>query len=218
LRATPRTGRRQPNNAIGGEFHSHRCKDDAQVVLSRITEVLVGFTSFCPSESALATISYVSETANSGAPADRLRPTGVRWTHIALPCVDLDASIEWYTTYTPLELLDRRADADGQGAWLGHPDQGDKPFVRVLISVVREQSMGPQPILAPFAHIGIEMPTKQAVDEIAARGQVAGCLQWPPTLMPQPIGYVCALTDPDGNMIEFSYDQGVYEKAQEVWG
>ena len=36
--------------------------------------------------------------------------------------------------------------------------------------------------------------------------------------MPDPIGYICALTDPDGNMIEFSYDQGVYEKAQEVWG
>ena len=33
-----------------------------------------------------------------------------------------------------------------------------------------------------------------------------------------PIGYICALTDPDGNVIEFSYDQGVYAKAQEVWG
>ena len=36
--------------------------------------------------------------------------------------------------------------------------------------------------------------------------------------MPDPIGYICALTDPDGNVIEFSFDQGVYEKAQEVWG
>ena len=26
------------------------------------------------------------------------------------------------------------------------------------------------------------------------------------------------LRDPDGNMVEFSYDQGVYEKAHEVWG
>jgi hypothetical protein len=36
--------------------------------------------------------------------------------------------------------------------------------------------------------------------------------------MPPPIGYICALKDPEGNMIEFSYDQGVYAKAQEVWG
>ena len=36
--------------------------------------------------------------------------------------------------------------------------------------------------------------------------------------MPAPIGYICALKDPDGNMIEFSHNQGVYAKAQEVWG
>ena len=26
------------------------------------------------------------------------------------------------------------------------------------------------------------------------------------------------LRDPDGNLVEFSYDQGVYEKVREVWG
>jgi len=130
----------------------------------------------------------------------------------------MDKTIEWYETFTPLQLLDRREDADGQGAWLGHPDQGDKPFILVLVSFFRDQSKGPQPIMAPFAHIGIEMPSKQMVDEVAERGKAAGCLAWPPQLMPDPIGYICALTDPDGNMIEFSYDQGVYEKAQEVWG
>ena len=149
---------------------------------------------------------------------DRIRPGSVRWTHIALPCTDMDKTIEWYESFTPLQLLDRREDADGEGAWLGHPDQGDKPFILVLVSFFRDQNNGPQPIMAPFAHIGIEMPTKEMVDEVAARGEAAGCLSWPPQQMPDPIGYICALTDPDGNMIEFSYDQGVYEKAQEVWG
>jgi len=36
--------------------------------------------------------------------------------------------------------------------------------------------------------------------------------------MPKQIGYVCFIKDPDGNTIEYSYDQGVYEKAREVWG
>ena len=148
----------------------------------------------------------------------RLRPGSVRWTHIALPCTDMDATIQWYQSFTPLQLLDRREDADGEGAWLGHPDQGDKPFILVLVSFIRDHDKGPQPIMAPFAHIGIEMPTKAMVDDVAARGKEAGCLSWPPQQMPDPIGYICALTDPDGNMIEFSYDQGVYEKAQEVWG
>jgi catechol 2,3-dioxygenase-like lactoylglutathione lyase family enzyme len=77
---------------------------------------------------------------------------------------------------------------------------------------------GAQPTLAPFAHIGIELPTREMVDEIAARGREDGCLKWEPALMPPPIGYVCALADPDGNVVEFSFDQGVYERAREVWG
>ena len=76
----------------------------------------------------------------------------------------------------------------------------------------------PQEVLTPFAHLGIELPTREALDEMAAEGEAAGCLAMPPTQMPPPIGYVCMLRDPDGNMVELSYDQGVYATAQEKWG
>jgi predicted lactoylglutathione lyase len=72
--------------------------------------------------------------------------------------------------------------------------------------------------MAPFAHIGIELTSREDVDEVADRGRAEGCLMWEPRQMPPPIGYICALTDPDGNVVEFSFDQGVYAKAQEVWG
>jgi lactoylglutathione lyase len=147
-----------------------------------------------------------------------VHPPSMRWTHIALPCADIDQTIEWYERFTPLELLNRRVDAEGQGAWLGHRDQVDTPFILVLVSFIRDHDKGPQPIMAPFAHIGIEVTSRAEVDAIAKRGVEAGCLSWPPTEMPPPIGYICALTDPDGNMIEFSYDQGVYATVQEVWG
>ena len=152
------------------------------------------------------------------APAYATGPSQMRWTHIALPCTDIDATIAWYERFTPLELLDRREDADGQGAWLGHPDQADKPFILVLVSFFRDQASGPKPIMAPFAHIGMEVTSRAEVEDIAKRGEAEGCLAWPPTDMPAPIGYICALKDPDGNMIEFSHNQGVYAKAQEVWG
>ena len=58
----------------------------------------------------------------------------------------------------------------------------------------------------------------RAVDEVAALGRAEGCLVWEPQQLPAPIGYVCALNDPDGNVVEFSFDQGVYEKFREVWG
>ena len=148
----------------------------------------------------------------------KLHPPTPRWTHIALPSTDIDKSIAWYEKYTPLKLLDRREDADGYGAWLGHDDQADKPFILVLVSFFKDQDKGQQPIMAPFAHIGMELTSREAIEEIARMGEADGCLAWPPTDMPPPIGYICALKDPDGNMIEFSYDQGVYAKAQEVWG
>jgi catechol 2,3-dioxygenase-like lactoylglutathione lyase family enzyme len=145
-------------------------------------------------------------------------PRGPRWTHIALPASDIDRSIEWYTRFTPLELLDRRQDADGYSAWLGHSDQADTPFILVLVSFIEDQGKGPQPIMAPFAHIGIEVPTREDVDRIAEQARAEGCLHWPPTDMPDPIGYICAINDPDGNVIEISHNQGVYDKAQQVWG
>jgi lactoylglutathione lyase len=133
-------------------------------------------------------------------------PTTPRWTHIALPSGDLDRSIAWYTEFTPLVVLDRREDADGQSAWLSHDGQIDNPFILVLVMFWRDKGK-PSPIMAPFAHIGI-----------ADRARAAGCLTWEPTDMPDPIGFICAITDPDGNVIEISHNQGVFAKVQEVWG
>jgi hypothetical protein len=59
-------------------------------------------------------------------------PPTARWTHVALRVNDIDATIEWYTTHTPLTLLARREDPDGYGAWLGHRDNVDHPFLLVV--------------------------------------------------------------------------------------
>ena len=144
-------------------------------------------------------------------------PTSPRWTHIALPSSDLDASIAWYETFTPLRQLARREDADGQSAWLAHEGQIENPFVLVLVMFWKDKGRH-QPMLAPFAHIGIEMPGRADVERIAELGRQAGCLTWEPTDMPDPVGYICAITDPDGNVIEISHGQGVYDTVQQVWG
>jgi lactoylglutathione lyase len=150
-----------------------------------------------------------------------LHPPKARWTHVALRVKDIDASIAWYTGFTPMELLDRREDDMGYGAWLGMSDQPDTPFLLVLAQFFPETDPfkdAPQEILAPFAHLGVEVTSREEIEQIAERGRAAGCLGMPPTEMPAPIGYICMLRDPDGNTVEYSYDQGVYTKAKEVWG
>jgi catechol 2,3-dioxygenase-like lactoylglutathione lyase family enzyme len=159
--------------------------------------------------------------ANHDAALYELRPATPTWTHIALRVGDIDASIAWYEEFTPLQLLEKRQDDMGFGAWLGQPESVDRPFILVLAQFLPETDpfkAYPREVLTPFAHLGVELPTRDALDSAAAKADAAGCLAMPPTQMPPPIGYVCMLRDPDGNMIEFSYDQGVYATAKRIWG
>ena len=153
--------------------------------------------------------------------AHAVGPRRSTWTHIALCVKDIDASIAWYERHTHLKLLSRGEDKDGKNAWLGDDTQAASPFVLVLGQFYEgHDPFAPAPHLpmGPFAHIGIELPTKEAVDEKAAIGKAEGCLAFGPMQMPKQIGYICFLKDPDGNTIEYSFDQGVYEKVREVWG
>jgi lactoylglutathione lyase len=148
-----------------------------------------------------------------------------RLTHVALPCSDLDRTIDFYTAVTPLVVVARNEDANGRGAWLSNDKQAKDPFVLVLAEFNAEvapnfgQEPGrPVPILTPFAHIGIEMPEREDIDAIADKGRELGYLHWEPRQMPEHIGYICALKDPDGNVVEFSHNQKVFSTVRRLWG
>ena len=143
--------------------------------------------------------------------------TSPRWTHVALPSCDIDKSIAWYEKFTPLVLVERFEDAMGKSAWLGHAGQADPPFVLVLVMFYADQGKR-QPQLAPFAHIGIEVPSERELETIAEEASKTDCLAMPPTRIPPPVGYVCMIADPDGNRIEISHNQQVFQKVQERWG
>lgn len=151
--------------------------------------------------------------------------TQPRWTHVAIPVSDLDRSIAFYTELTPLVVVARNQDENGRGAWLSNDKQVEDPFVLVLAEFLPEvarrfgQDPGrPHATLAPFAHIGIEMPTRADVDAIADKAREMGVLEWEPRDMAEHIGYICAVKDPDGNVIEFSHNQKVFSTVRELWG
>jgi len=155
--------------------------------------------------------------------ADKL--TQPRWTHVAIPVSDIEKSIEFYTTITPLVVVQRNQDVNGNGAWLSNDKQVDDPFVLVIAEFIPEvaKNFGIEPgekvtTLAPFAHIGIELPNREDVDAVAERARAVGALQWEPKDMPAHIGYICAVNDPDGNVIEFSHNQKVYSAIKNLWG
>jgi catechol 2,3-dioxygenase-like lactoylglutathione lyase family enzyme len=154
---------------------------------------------------------------------DRL--TRPRWTHVALPVTDLDRSIDFYTTIAPLVVVARNEDASGRGAWLSNDEQVEDPFVLVLAEFTPEVGarfgLAPgekAPTLAPFAHIGIELPERADVDAVADRARARGALRWEPQDLAAHIGYVCAVDDPDGNVVEFSHDQKVFATVKALWG
>ncbi|MDQ3177217.1 MAG: VOC family protein [Actinomycetota bacterium] len=163
----------------------------------------------------------MSADGDSTSPRHSLRPQTARWTHLALRVADIAASISWYERHTPLRLLERREDDQGYGAWLGQPESAPSPFILVLAHFfpATDPFAGvPTDVLAPFSHIGIELPARGDVDAASARADVDGCLVMAPQQLPDPVGYVCMARDPDGNLVEFSFDQGVYETARRIWG
>ncbi len=148
-----------------------------------------------------------------------------RLTHVALPCSNLDRTIEFYTTLTPLVVVARNEDENGRGVWLSNEKQAKDPFVLVLAEFLPEvagrfglEPGQPAPILTPFAHIGIELPRREDVDAVADKARAMGCLHWEPRQMAAHIGYICAVKDPDGNVVEFSHDQKVFSTIRELWG
>jgi catechol 2,3-dioxygenase-like lactoylglutathione lyase family enzyme len=142
-----------------------------------------------------------------------------RLTHVALPVGDLDRSVDFYTRVAPLVEVHRHVVPDnGETAWLSNDAQVVDPFV-IVLTMSYAQRGAARPVLQPFAHLGFEVSTRAEVDRIAELGAALDCLHWAAVDMPNPIlGYLCALLDPDGNVVEFSCNQRVFATVRERWG
>ena len=139
------------------------------------------------------------------------------WTHVALPVRNLDETLGFYAKYTTLENIHERKDPETglRSVWLANP--GDKTeeaarFVLVLIegSLPKqitgdiEEEYG---FLTSIAHLGISLNTRDEIDHIAAMAEEDGILVLGPMYRNEVVGYICLITDPDGNNIEFSVEQ-----------
>ena len=138
-------------------------------------------------------------------------------THIALPVRDLDATLAFYAKYTKLVNIHERQDPETglRTAWLANArditDAGAR-FVIVLIhgklptkitGDIKEQ----YGFLKSISHLGISVESRDEVDRLAEMAREEGCLLLGPMYRNEVVGYICVVTDPDGNNLEFSVEQ-----------
>lgn len=128
----------------------------------------------------------------------------IGWTHVALYSHDIDESIAFYARYARMALVHSRETSGGERVvWLS---DRTRPFVLVLI----ESKDAVENPLGPFAHLGIGLPSREAVDERCALARNEKRLRIGPIDSGPPVGYWALIADPDGHMLEVSHGQDLF--------
>jgi catechol 2,3-dioxygenase-like lactoylglutathione lyase family enzyme len=103
-----------------------------------------------------------------------------------------------------LGIVHERTASSGEGrvAWMAARGQ-ERTFVIVLLP----GGPGAKRAEGDFSHIGFAAQRAQEIDEMAEVGRSRGCLLMEPVDEGYPVGRFVCLSDPDGNIVEFSYGQ-----------
>ena len=80
-------------------------------------------------------------------------------------------------------------------------------YAKYTTMVNIHERIDPESGLRSISHLGISLETRDEVDQIAAMAKADGCLLLGPMYRNEVVGYICIVTDPDGNNIEFSVEQ-----------
>jgi catechol 2,3-dioxygenase-like lactoylglutathione lyase family enzyme len=125
-------------------------------------------------------------------------------THVATRSRDVAKSVDFYQRFVGLHVVHDRLDDTVRVVWLSEQAE-DPTFVLVIIGIPHEEH-GDRSLAE---HFGYDLPSREAVDEIAARGTAEGILLQGPVYAGPIVGYFCMLRDPDGNIVEFSHGQPI---------
>src|SRR5262249_30766470 len=106
--------------------------------------------------------------------------------------------------FAGLHVVHDRCDDGVRVVWLSER-AAEPEFVIVAITLTPAQADFPPRL----AHFGYDLPSRDAVDEVAARARAAGILEQGPLYAGPIVGYFCMLHDPDGNLVEFSHGQPI---------
>ena len=144
-----------------------------------------------------------------------VRGKKVSLSHLAIPVLDIERSIEFYKKYLQMKVVKRRENPTD--VWLA---DGIRPFQLVLLAADKTDikdagRSGPtdyhnaklaHPIVAS-AHIGFTCSSCTEVKRLAELAKAEGILEHGPCEECWPGGYCAYITDPSGHSVEISYNQ-----------
>lgn len=135
-------------------------------------------------------------------------------THIALHVADLDRSVDFYTRFVGMRLVNIRDDKETnqRTAWVTSQSEG-APLDFVIVLLCGDPSLfggaQPQAPIGPVSHLGFDVPSRAEVDAFAERAREAGFLVRAPVYVNDVVSYICFVRDPDGHSVEFSHGQAL---------
>lgn len=130
-------------------------------------------------------------------------------THIGLCVENIETSAAFYKKFADLDVISERKEHDMRVAWLGNPSVNNT-FIIVLLEMGHQKCDSPS-----YHHLGLQFETQEEVDAIALKAKEKGILIEDAGDHGPVAGYLCVIRDPDGNGVEFSYGQEVFEVLSE---
>lgn len=125
-----------------------------------------------------------------------------RCDHLALKARNLERSIAFYSEYLRMHIIHDRREHEHRVVWMRLPNDPEG-LVLVIIETPDLVATGSSSI----DHLGVYVDGRSDVDAIATQAESQGILVEPPQYAGPVVGYFCIISDPDGNMVEFSCEQ-----------
>ena len=129
------------------------------------------------------------------------------FTHCALHVRDLDESIAFYESYCGLRIVKEHGKGKDRTVWMAHAEEGGG-FVLVLLGGGPERQQSKD----DMTHYGFAVASRGCRDSGRARPE-GRAVVLEPQEFPPPTGYLCAVRDPSGYIIEFSSGQPLGRNA-----
>lgn len=125
-----------------------------------------------------------------------------RLDHIALLTKDAEKAARFFCHWAGMSVIHDRKDPGSihRVMWV-RLAQESSGLIIVLVEIDEDRPKG------RMDHFGFHVASRAEVDEIAARARVAGILVDEPQYAGPVVGYFCTISDPDGNILEFSAEQ-----------